>query len=356
MQKCKELIKKPIILNDNLEIIPETSVKNLIFNYKTNQLLGFLVDCPSHADHQEKILLFEQVKAIAPQGIVAPSPQSSLSPSQTQHIQEAVKQKIVLEGRPVVTPTGEYLGNLQDLYFDPQTGKIEGYEVTPPSDRPKQFIQAVSIDRGLENSVALMQPPQVPKVLQPSLSETISGALAAAKPLSLTRSSPQLTKPTLTSHSKVKPFSGRYLERAKGRRVRHPVYDAQGKEIATPGQIVTQRLLDKAQKKGRGTQLCAAVGLETTEPVNRQSSKSSVGDRNSSKRQTDRQVKQALGHPVTRTIIDRQNRVILNVGDLITYQAVARARKAKVLPLLLDSVYRSPYSAKRNRSRRKRNR
>lgn len=355
MQKGKELIKKPIILNDNPQNSPKISVKNLIFNHKTNQLLGFLVDCPHNAG-QEEVLLFEQVKAIAPHGIVAPSPQGRLSASQTQHIQEAVEQKMVLEGRPVVTPEGEYLGDLQDLYFDPHTGKIEGYEVAPPSDRPKEFIRAVSIDQGLENSVALMQSPQAQEVLQPSLSETISGALAQAKPLSLTVSSPPVTKPAVQSHSKVKPFSGRYLERAKGRRVRHPVYDAQGNAIATPGQIVTQRLLEKAQKKGCSKQLCAAVGLKIMESVSRQSHKFPRGDRNLSNGQTERRVKQALGHPVTRTIVDRQNRVILNVGDLITYHAVDRARKAKVLPVLLDSVYRSPSSAKRDRSRRKRHR
>lgn len=355
MQKGKELIKKPIILNDNSRIFSKISVKNLIFNHKTNQLLGFLLDCPNNAG-QEEVLLFEQVKAIAPHGIVAPSPQGPLSPSQTQHIQEAVEQKIVLEGRPVVTPEGEYLGDLQDLYFDPHTGKIEGYEVAPLSDRPKQFIQAVTIDQGLENSVALMQSPDVREVSKPSLSETISGALAQAKPLSLTLSSSPSAKPAVKPHSKVKPFSGRHLERAKGRRVRHAVYDRQGRAIAIPGQIVTQCLLEKAQKKGYGTQLCAAVGLDTTELVNNQSHKSPRGNRNSSKRQTDRRVKQALGHPVTRTIVDDQNRVILNVGDLITYHAVDRARKAKVLPALLNSVYRSPYSAEGDRSRRKRHR
>jgi len=51
------------------------------------------------------------------------------------------------------------------------------------------------------------------------------------------------------------------------------------------------------------------------------------------------QIKQALGRPVTRVILDSQDNVILNTGEVITNQAVRRARVANVLDILLDSVY-----------------
>jgi hypothetical protein len=35
-----------------------------------------------------------------------------------------------------------------------------------------------------------------------------------------------------------------------------------------------------------------------------------------------KQVKKALGRPVTRVILDQQDQVILNVGELITHQAI----------------------------------
>jgi hypothetical protein len=38
-------------------------------------------------------------------------------------------------------------------------------------------------------------------------------------------------------------------------------------------------------------------------------------------------------------ILDRNDEVILNVGELITHQAVEYARAADVLEILLDSVY-----------------
>lgn len=46
-----------------------------------------------------------------------------------------------------------------------------------------------------------------------------------------------------------------------------------------------------------------------------------------------------LGRPVTKAIIDRDNNLILDVGELVTYQAIQQARKANVLPQLLEAVY-----------------
>lgn len=64
------------------------------------------------------------------------------------------------------------------------------------------------------------------------------------------------------------------------------------------------------------------------------------------------QIKQALGRPVTRVILDSQDNVILNTGEVITNQAVRRARAAGVLDILLDSVYEgdAPLSAEDSRA------
>ena len=51
-----------------------------------------------------------------------------------------------------------------------------------------------------------------------------------------------------------------------------------------------------------------------------------------------KQIKNALGRPSNRVILDRQDNVVLNVGDLITNQAIERARSADMLDVLLDSV------------------
>ncbi|HIK14866.1 MAG TPA: hypothetical protein IGS53_06170 [Leptolyngbyaceae cyanobacterium M33_DOE_097] len=52
----------------------------------------------------------------------------------------------------------------------------------------------------------------------------------------------------------------------------------------------------------------------------------------------ERRIKQALGRPVTRVILDTQDNVILDVGDLVTHQAIEKAAQADVLDILLSSV------------------
>ncbi len=52
-----------------------------------------------------------------------------------------------------------------------------------------------------------------------------------------------------------------------------------------------------------------------------------------------RRINNALGRPVTRVILDRQDNVILETAQIVTNQAIERARAAGVLDVLLDSVY-----------------
>jgi hypothetical protein len=53
----------------------------------------------------------------------------------------------------------------------------------------------------------------------------------------------------------------------------------------------------------------------------------------------DRRVKDALGRPVTRVILDGNDNIILNTGDIVTNHAVQAARAAGVLDILIDSIY-----------------
>lgn len=351
MEKGKELLTKSIIIKDNNLAFSPICIKNLILDYKTNQLLGFLINNTDNPD-QNDILPFEQVEKIDPQGIVVGSKPVILADTQTEHIQQALTNQIVLEGRPVVTPEGEYLGRLQDLYLNPRTGKIEGYEVKNQGypQKTSLFVQAVKVDCAQENSIALIQTAATTQLVEAgnSICQTVSDALVNAKPFSLTlrQSQPPLPQPQnqTASRSRIKPFVSRPLERVKGRRVRRQLCDRQGKTLAIPGQIVTQRLLEKAKRQNLGKQLCAAVGLGNLAAPKRHPRPAQP----SSGQSLDCRVKQALGHPVTQHIQDDRGNTILNVGDLITYEAVDLAKKAKVLHLVLDAVYQSPKTSTRS--------
>lgn len=51
-------------------------------------------------------------------------------------------------------------------------------------------------------------------------------------------------------------------------------------------------------------------------------------------------IRNILGHPVKRTIRDKQGNIILNVGDIIGFRALEQVKQANALDSLFRSVYR----------------
>lgn len=159
------------------------------------------------------------------------------------------------------------------------------------------------------------------------------------------------------------------VEQALGRRLQQIVRSEEGLIVGAPGQIVTEQVIKRARIHRKEIELMNAVGLTTTEAVRTSTSnmlaltgeqlregavqartsadslfssfKEAVDDLQERSVQAieEHQIKRALGRPVTRVILDQQDNVILNVGELITHQAIERARKASVLDILLSSVY-----------------
>ncbi len=163
------------------------------------------------------------------------------------------------------------------------------------------------------------------------------------------------------------------VEQAEGRRIRQVVRSDEGSIIAAPGQIVTAQVIERAKTYHQEQALLEAVGLSIGKAVRDSTSSATIvaGDRLKSTTQNtgeqlqagakslwaqvkdtasglqdrgsqaieEKQIKGALGRPVTRVILDRHDDVILNVGELITHEAIASSRQSQVLDLLLSSVY-----------------
>ncbi len=158
------------------------------------------------------------------------------------------------------------------------------------------------------------------------------------------------------------------IQQARGRRVLRTVRTDDGLIIAASGQIVTESLLDRAQTYAKEAELLNAVGLMATAVHSTASdrwleNKVQLGDRasiaqenlntfwqalkakaeklqgRSRRAMKNQRIEQALGRPVTRVILDPEDNVILNVGELITHRAVSQAETSGVLNILLSSVY-----------------
>ena len=151
-----------------------------------------------------------------------------------------------------------------------------------------------------------------------------------------------------------------------GRRVQRDVYGPNRSFVAAQGQIVTQTLLDRARTLGKEQELEAAVGVigttggATGSPVAAASDKLAAGAQNVKEGATglldrakgwisetrdkasddmeERRIEGAIGRPVNRVVLDPQDNIILNIGEIITHKAVEQARSSDVLGILLGSV------------------
>lgn len=207
-------------------------------------------------------------------------------------------------------------------------------------------------------------------VASEKLTEAQEKASEKAGELSI-RASDAIDRAAVKTRSAVASYT---VEEALGRRVRTTVYSRDGEIIAAMGQIVTGLIIELARYHHRENALIEATGLSLKDATKHQTSLAAnqMGSQAQewggelqyqasnaiawAKKTTDRlfdrgsnaieekRIKGALGRPVNRVILDSRDGVLLNVGELVTHQAIVEARQADVLDILLGSIYdEAPY-------------
>jgi hypothetical protein len=175
-------------------------------------------------------------------------------------------------------------------------------------------------------------------------------------------------------------FAAPMVDQTLGQRAETTVRTPSGVVIVAAGQIVTETVLERAREHRQEQALIEATGLSldaayrqgASQRLQRSNEQFKQGTaiagkqlqtgasqlqaeaatlwvdlrRQAQKTQLqvqqfieNRRIQNALGRPVTRVILDEQDHVILNLGELITHQAIDRARAAGSLEILLESVY-----------------
>jgi len=164
--------------------------------------------------------------------------------------------------------------------------------------------------------------------------------------------------------------AGEYSDQAQGSLESAAIGKPAGREVdapdgsvlVAPGQIITQAILDRANQHGKKGEVIASAGMgaasttaqdtlgqvkETATSVFatiKEKVAELTGTAQEKKAEYDqasqeKKIKDAVGRPVTRVILAKDDTVILNTGDIITNKAVEDARRQDVLDILLDSVY-----------------
>ncbi|MGL5081100.1 MAG: PRC-barrel domain-containing protein, partial [Microcoleaceae cyanobacterium] len=434
MRKGQDIIGKPVVAYDSGEKLE--TISDLIFDQGSNQLLGFLVDEGGWFS-DAKVLPIGQVKAIGLDAVIVASKEAITTANNIPAIKQVLERNNILKGTRIMTLDGRDLGNMIDLYFDAQTGSVEGYEVSgglfadaysgrsfvPAPDTLKigedvAFVPSETADLMEEQVGGLKAAMQVAgeklqetaQVAGEKLQETSRSATTAltntmvapaeqkafvlGKVAQHTVNTPEggilITEGEVVTSTIVESaensqilgelyrvtggsvtdklgervgnaVAGLTVEQTQGRRVQRIVHTSEGYVIAATGQIVTSDVIERAKHHHQEQALLDAVGLSNKEAAQSQTETlaSSTGEYvkqgtknlwkqvketasdlqgRSTQAIDEQRIKGALGHPVTRVILDSNDGVILNVGDLITHQAIEMARQAEVLGILLDSV------------------
>ncbi len=141
------------------------------------------------------------------------------------------------------------------------------------------------------------------------------------------------------------------LDNSIGKTVGRDVYADDGTAVALQGTVVDYSTVERARAYGKENQLIAAVGAASTQESLASAKEGIAGTFSNIKAKIEevsadqrekneqRRINNALGRPVTRVILDRQDNVLLETAQIVTNQAIERARAAGVLDVLLDSVY-----------------
>ena len=382
MRKGKDIIGKPVVAYDSGEKV-ETIV-DLIFDQNDNCLLGFLIDEGGWFSNA-KVLPLNLVKAIGIDAVIVDS-ESAISPSSTYpSIHSILENNNILDGTRIMTTDGRDLGKLIDFYFDEITGRIEGYETSgglfADAYSGRSFVPAPKTLK-IGKDVAFV-PAETATMMEQQVGGLKAAMQTAGEKIQETAQTTgqklqEITQATgerlqvaaqATGERLQGAVAGLTVEQALGQRVQQSVRTPEGYIIAAPGQIVTATVIERAKAAHQESALLDAVVLSTSGAATNSANNlaTTAGDRLKTTTATaqvgaanlwdkvketasdlqdrsthaldEKRIKGALGRPTTRVILDLNDQVILNVGELITHKAVESARAAGILDVLLDSVY-----------------
>lgn len=408
MRKGTDLIGKPIIAYDSGCKVG--TVRDLIFSQNQSALVALLTEEPKWFG-SGKIVLIDDIKAIGIDGILIDNAEFIQSADKVPAVQHVIEQQNVLRGTEIMTISGRNLGKMVDLYFNAKTGDVEGYEVSGgvfsdaytgrsfvPVNRTfhigqdfafvpdsvtemmeeqiggfKGAMIATNIKAHELGEVASVKAHELSAVASEKLTEAQEKATEKAGEFSHSASN-AIDRAAVKTRSAVASYT---VEEAMGRRVRTTIYSQNGEIIAAMGQIVTESIIEQARYNHREKALIEATGLslkdatkyqtslaadhmgsqaqEWGSELNYQATNAFAWARKTTDRLFDRgsnaieekRIKAALGRPVNRVILDSGDGVLLNVGELVTHQAIVEARQADVLDILLGSIYdEAPYMTK----------
>jgi uncharacterized protein YrrD len=399
MRKGSDILNRSIIAFDTGQRI--AGILDLIFDQDTNQLLGFLVK-ESGLFHSAKVIPLNQVRAIGPDVIVVSGQDAIVSAQDVPQIQTILENNLVLKGNRIITTDGRYLGSIVDLYFDDQTGNIEGYEasggVFADTYSGRSFIPAPqTVKIGQEVTFV---PPETADLMEEQVGGIRGAVMTASSRIqeSTATAGQQLQNATLAANEQLQAAtasasrklqevangaSDRFDQGSRsaateltdrlvspneqfayviGKPVECDIQTPDGLILLVKKQIVTLSLAEEAQRLSILDQVYRATGGSLTVGINRQWQNTTAQAESHLQMATQRGnaalshlaaqagIEQARGRRVQRMVRAEDGIIIAAPGQIVTDSVIERAKISNHEVSLLDAVGLQPTEATRYRA------
>ncbi len=341
------------------------TVKDLVIGDPA-QIVALLVD-EGGLLSTSTIVPIEAITRFGKDAVVIADSTAVIPASADARVKAILTRKDRLVGKTVYSTDGQKLGSVADMYFDEVSGRIDGLEVTGGAlaDLAKgtSYLSADEIERSGPDVVF------VPPATAAALTAQIGGVQGALQNVADQAGSAAGDVQASIQNASAEEQERRQQQREQdlaGRRSGTEVSDENGAVVVAKGQLITADIVERARSTGNLPVLLEAADAAKAEETRQQheavlqqagDSTADMWDRFTAKiaemtdsagQRVDEQqtrsrlaaIADAVGRPVTKVILDRDDQVVLDLGDIITHQAIQQAYDAGMLDTLLGSVYK----------------
>jgi len=378
-KKAREIVGLPVVTFNSGKKVAD--VADMILDPARPQVLALVIQEKS-LFHSARVIPFGYISAIGPDAVIIPDGKAVVDLDRLKDKQlRALDNDQIIRGLRVLTDDGRKLGTVTDMLIDTQTGEIKGYYMS--IGRVMDVTQGVRFlpASGIVNmgQRVLYVSPETGDALDAQVGGWTGTLDQAGGKLRNAGSKANTGLATFGDRMKATGGQwneqlGRYGEQARtdlparvtgmlvGKTAHRTVTAPDGTVIAKEGDIITEDQADSARDTGRLPQLMVAAGtgpaqqhagnIKTEASENWEQTRNEFRDLwnritggytqsvdTADEKVTNQRIKNALGRPVNRVILDADDNIILNTGDIITNHAVEEARAAGVLDILVASVY-----------------
>ena len=353
MRKGKSIIGKAVLsLDDGVEL---ETVSDVVVDPAGRNVVAIVVTEGGFMS-SAKVVPTSEVTSYGKDAIVVRSHTSVISVSDDPTIRAMVDHAETIVGKKVFTDAGDEQGSISDIYFDEPTGEVVGYEVSAGlfGDVAKGTSYLSTDDIVSMGRDVIYVRPETAVTLQAQVGG-LQGALQDAG-----------DKLGEVSSSADRDSEAEPENLLIGKRTGSDVESDQGSVIVPKGRRIRSEDVAAAREAGKLDALSASAAAGTAQDVgaNASATLGAVGDSAGNlwdqftakigdmtdatgKRADEAQTKKllgdiadAVGRPVTKVILDREDNVVLNLGDIITHQSIQRAYESGGLDSLLAATYK----------------